>query len=325
MPSPETALSTQRPELGASFEEFDTAMDRAGFISARVLPVVEVGKQASSFGKIPIEQLLQSRDTVRAPGSAYARNTYTFKSASYATQENGIEEVVDDRESNMFRDYFDAEMIAAERARDAVLRSAEERAAALIFNSSTWTGSALTTAITDEWDDITSIPITDVEAAILKVYDGSGLWPNALILNRKVFRNLRKVTQILDRIAASGAGFPNRAADITEGMLSAVFDLPFIIVAGSSKNTANEGQAASLSQIWSDEYAMVAKIAVSNDFREPCVGRTFHWGEDGSAIGGQMESYRDETVRGDVIRVRHDVDELVLYAQAAHLISNVTT
>ena len=108
-------------------------------------------------------------------------------------------------------------------------------------------------------------------------------------------------------------------------MLSAVFDLPNIIVAGTSKNGAKEGQAASPTQIWSGEYAMVCKIASGPDMRDPCIGRTFHWSQDGSSIGGTVESYRDETVRGDVIRVRHQVAEVVLYPEAGHLLSNVTT
>jgi hypothetical protein len=58
---------------------------------------------------------------------------------------------------------------------------------------------------------------------------------------------------------------------------------------------------------------------------EPCIGRMFHWSEDGSSPGGTVESYRDEIVRGNIIRVRHDVDEVVLYPQAGHLVSNITT
>jgi len=70
---------------------------------------------------------------------------------------------------------------------------------------------------------------------------------------------------------------------------------------------------------------MVCRVATGNDMREACIGRTFHWGQDGSSVGGTVESYRDEVVRGNVIRVRHDVDEVILYPQAGHLLSNVTT
>ena len=142
--------------------------------------------------------------------------------------------------------------------------------------------------------------------------------------NRQVFNNVRATDDVKDNIASSGAGESVKASKITEQQLAEVFDLDHVIVAGSAKNTANTGQAASLSQIWSSEYAMVARVAETNDIREPCLGRIFHWGEDGSEIGGMIETYRDETVRGDVVRVRHDVDEVVFYVEAGHLLSNIT-
>ena len=235
-------------------------------------------------------------------------------------------EPVDDREAAMYAEYFDAEVISTLRARQAVMDAAEKRVADLIFNSTTWTGAPLTSVITNEWDDFTNAtPIVDVAAAVKLVWAGSGLWPNALIINRRVFKNLKQCDDIIAAIASSGAGFAARQADITEAQLAAVFDLDMIIVAGTPKNTADAGQAATIAPIWSDEYAMVAKVSVSQDIREPCLGRMFHWGGDGSSVGGTVESYRDETVRADIIRYRHDVDEKVLLTEAGHLLSNVTT
>jgi hypothetical protein len=306
--------------------EFDLESERNGYVASQVLPIVDVASQAGVFGKIPLEQLLQSSDTKRKPRSGYSRGNFTFDDETYACYENGHEEVVDDREAKMYREYFDAEQVSTMRAFSAVLRSYEQRVAAKVFNTTTWNGADLTTGITHEWDDATNaVPVTDVEAAVQKVYDNSGLWCNALIINKKVFRNLRTLNQIRDRIESSGAGFPSRAQDITTEMLKAVFDLDYIIVAGTSKNGAKEGQAASPEQIWSDEYAMVCRIATSADMSEPCIGRTFHWAEDGSSIGGTVETYREEGVRGEVVRVRHDTGELILYPQAGHLLSNITT
>jgi hypothetical protein len=327
MPSPTSSLATQRPDL-ATFLEFDLESERAGYIATQVLPVMSVASQAGNFGKIPLEQLLQQRETRRAPGAGYARGNWTFDKATYATEEHGAEEPVDDREAQMYAEYFDAEQVSTMRAFSSVLRNAEQRVADAVFNATTWTGAALTTAVSNEWDSnhtANAVPITDVEAAVNKVYDASGLWPNALIINRKVFRNLRNLDQIIERIESAGAGNPSKPSDITEQMLAAVFDLDFVIVAGTSKNNAKEGQAAAPTQIWSSEYAMVCRIATGNDMREACIGRTFHWSADGSSVGGTVESYRDEAIRGNVIRVRHDVDEVILYPQAGHLLSNVTT
>ncbi len=327
MPSPTSSLATQRPDL-ATFLEFDLESEKAGYIATKVLPVIDVPSQAGNFGKIPLEQLLQTRDTKRNSGSGYARGSWNFAPAVYATNEHGAEEVLDDRDVKLYAEYFDAEQISTLRAFSAVLRNAEIRAASAIFNASTWTGGSLTTVVTNEWDSnhtANADPIGDIEAAVAKVYDGSGLWPNALVINRRVFRNLRNLDQIIERINSSGAGSPSKASDITEQMLAAVFDLDHIIVAGTSKNSATEGQAATPTQIWSSEYAMVCRISTSADMRDPCIGRTFHWTADGSSIGGTVESYREEARRGEILRVRHETDEVILYTEAGHLLSNVTT
>jgi len=325
MASPSSSLATLRPDL-ATFLEFDLESEKEGYVATEVFPMIDVASMSGTFGKIPLEQLLQQRETRRASGAGYARGSFTFDKASYACEEHGAEEPIDDREAEAYAEYFDAEQINTLRAFSAVLRNAEQRVADAVFNATTWNGAALTTGISNEWDDaVNAVPATDVEAAVQKIYDNSGLWANALVINRKVFRNLRNCASIMDRINSAGAGSPSKASDVTVDMLKAVFDLDYIIVAGTSKNTAKEGQAATPAQIWSSEYAMVCKVATSVDMREPCIGRCFHWSADGSSIGGTVETYRDEPVRANIVRVRHDVDEMVLYPEAGHLLSNITT
>lgn len=326
MPTPSTSLASLRPDLAGALEEFDLAADRQGFIAHRMLPVFDVAIQSGTFGKIPLEQLLQNRETDRNDRGAYNRGDWTFTDVSYATTENGWEEKVDDREAKIYANYFDAEVVSTMRAVDFILRRGERRAADLLFNATTWTGAELTTAVTNEWDDPTdATPIVDVEAAVRKVWDQTGLWPNALTINRNVFRNLRNCDEIIERIASSGAGSPTKPTDITALMLAQCFDLDHILVAGSAQNTAGEGVTRDISSIWSDEFAMVSRICESNDIREPGLGRTMHWAGDGSEIDGRVETYRDEVVRADIVRVRNDTQELLLYIECAHLLSNVTT
>lgn len=323
MPSPSTSAATLRPDISESFEEFDLEMDREGYIAQKVMPPIEVQSQSGTFGKIPVEQLLKARDTARAPGSGYARSQFTFETASYACEEHGAEEVIDDRELNMYSGYFDAAMVSALRARSDVLRNCEQRVADAVFNATTF--SSYTTGITNEWDDYTNaIPITDVDEATKAVYSQCGLWPNALIINYTVFRNLCNCDQIVNRIKYQNF-MDARAGTINAQALAQVFNLDYVLVAGGSTNSANEGLTASVSHIWSNEYAMVAKVATTPDFKEPCLGRMFHWSEDGSQVNGTVEIYREESARGDVVRVRQDVDEIILYAASGHLLSNVTT
>lgn len=326
MPAPSTSLSTLRPDL-ASFFEFDLEANRRGLIALQVAPVVEVALQADNPGKIPIEQLLKvGAGRPRGSGAAYDRGSWTFTTWSYATLDYGWGEPLDDRDRARYQYLVDAEAVCVARAYNNVLLNAEIRMATMIFDTSTWTGASLYTDVgTTEWAQTnwaTATPIAHVEAAVRKVWDNSGIWPNALVLNRTKYRDLRQCTEIRERIVASGAGTPAKASDITQEMLASVFDLDYVIVAGSAKDSATEGQDTTVASIWGD-YAMVCKVATGADIREPCIARTFHWSEAGSQIGGVIKQYREEDKHSDIFEVSHDVAEVVMYTELGHLIAGI--
>jgi hypothetical protein len=75
--------------------------------------------------------------------------------------------------------------------------------------------------------------------------------------------------------------------------------------------------------MWSDEYAMLARLARTTNPEEPSLARTVHWSEDGSQIGGTLEMYYEDSSRGDVVRVRHETEEKIFYTALGHLFTNV--
>jgi hypothetical protein len=319
MPSPSSALLTLRPDLAASFQQYDIAMSWAGFIAPKVLPVVPVLSQAGNFGVIPLDQLLMARGTARAPGAAYSRGQTTFSPSTYACKENGFEEPVDDREAKMYVNYLAAEQFAALRARDAVLRNYESRVVTLLNDTSVNFSGAKTGTVATSWKTIaSSTPVADIVKAVKAVYANSGLMANTVVMGWNAYQNVRQASAIIDRIKYSGADDPK---NITVNMLAGLFGVDNVYIAGAQKNAANEGATASLSQLWDDDKVFVGRVATGGDFKEPCVGRTFHWSEDGSSPTGTVESYRDETVRSTIIRVRMDSDEKILYSAAGYVLT----
>lgn len=323
MPSPSASLATLRPDLGGSLEQFDLAADRAGFVGHRILPLFESAAKIGNYGRIPLAQLLQNRDTQRSPGSGYARGSFTFDPQTFACQEHGAEEPLDDDEAEIYASYFDAERIASQRAMDAVLRNAEKRVVSTVLDAAVWTGAPLTTAAGTAWSTIaTAVPVTDVEAACRKVFDGCGMWPNAIALSKKKFRDARRCAQVIDM--SKGQSFQDvRPGNITAENLAVVFDLKHVFVAGSAKNTATEGQAAVAASIWDDTQAIVFKVAEGKDIKEPCLGRTIYFRGGSADENVIVEEYRDEAIRSNVYRARHDVAEKVLYIQASHRLTGL--
>ena len=321
MPAPSQALNGFRPDLGMMFE-FDVEMDNAGFIANRMAPVFEAAEQNGTIGIIPLKEFRQTPTTGRDNRGNYSRVDFKFLDETYATKENGLEMPIDRRRAKIYRNWFDFEVVSASLTMNMVMRAYEIRTAALLQNATTFTSQ--TTAVTNEWNDHTNAtPLIDVMKAKLSVWNATGIYPNALQINKRQFDNLRNVDEITAKIASSGAGETIKPALITKQILANCFDLDEIVVADSSKDTALEGQDVSIGQIWSDEYAMLFSKAKTNRIEEPTLARTIHWGEDGSTIGGVIETYYEDQSRGDIARVRHDTQERIMYLELGHLLSNI--
>jgi hypothetical protein len=285
-------------------------------------PPFEAAEQCGTIGIIPLKQLRQTPQTGRDNRGNYNRVGFTFQDETYATHENGLEMPIDRRRAKIYRNWFDFEVACTAITMNMVLRAYEMRIAALIQNATTF--SAATAAVTNEWNDWpAATPLTDVQKAKLAVWYLSGIYPNAMQVNKRQFDNLRNCSQVTDKIASSGAGQSIKPADITAQILANCFDLDEIIVADSSKDSANEGQVVDIDQIWSDEYAVLFRAPKTARIEEPCLARTIHWGEDGSVIGGQIETYYEDQSRGDVSRVRHDTQERIMYKEVGYLLSNI--
>ena len=321
-PRPSSTLASLRPDLKDALLEFDLFMNQEKMIGLQVMPVIETQMQAGSFPKIKKASLLANAETARASGGSYNQIGFEFEDDTFVTKENGLMMPIDERKKSMY-DQFGLETMYAGIVRDVVLRNMEKRIADKVFDSSTFTP----TAVTNEWDDEdNATPIDDVEARVQTLMD-RGVYPNALIISEKVFRNLRNCQQIIDRIASAGAGSATKPTDITRAMLAQCFDLEKIIVGGAMTRTSADGAATTtLAPIWSGEYAAVCRVANPGDpVSNPCIGRVFHWGGDGSSIDGTYETWWDEDVRSNKIRYRMETQERILYSDCVELLSNITT
>lgn len=315
MPRPSSAA--QRPDLDAVV--LAAADQPAGFIGLQIMPIFKVPLDNGQYPVIPAGVMFSVPNTRRSERGAYQRSDWSWDWDTYACLENGWEEPVDDREVKLFSRYFDAEKMSARRALNIVLRNQEKRIADAVFNASNFT----VHNVTHEWDDGTNaVPISDVKTGRKAIHDAIGMEPNTLVISYSTYLDLGICDSIVDRIKYTN---PNvQRGDIGPALLAQAFGVDKVLVGGSLYNSAKKGQTASLSALWSNEYAMLCVTDDSPMMGEiPCIGRTFLWIGD-SPSNAVIESYRDETIRGDVIRVRHDTDEEFVSTDCAYLLGNIT-
>lgn len=316
-PTPATSLT--RPDLAASFDQFDLEASRKGFIGLDVLPVFESSKQSATFKKRTIEQLLIEAASDRTSGGDYNRGNWRFTEDNFNTKDQGFEETVDDRESAIYADYFDAEKDSADQARDVVLRNYERRVSTAVE-----AGITNTTAAGTAWSTVaTASPIANIRAAQIAVRLRTGIVPDTLVLEWEAFQYLKDVAEVIDRLKYAGFTDPNRG-NINEAAVAQALGIKNVIVAGAVRNTANEAVAATLAAIWTKTKAHLIKTASPGaPLNTVCLGRTIHWGEDGSRIGGVFETYREEGRRYQVVRQRMETDEKILYGACCQTITGV--
>ncbi|HEX5498752.1 MAG TPA: hypothetical protein VFX03_05975 [Thermomicrobiales bacterium] len=302
--------------------QFDMQLAREGFVAREVCPVIDVAEASGNVGIIPVEQLLSSPETRRAPRADYNRTTFTFEPDTYATQEHGIEELVDEKESRMYANYFKAEMVAAMRVYRIIQQALEIEVAALYNNTAVFTNTAAAAA---KWDvKATADPAGDIETACQAVFAASGMWPNVAIIPKQAFRRAIRTDAITGLIKYAGISDP-RPENISPQALAQAMNIEKIVVPGQAKNTADEGQVASLASVWDKTKVFVGRICDpdSEDFREVTAARIVHWAGDGSSMDVTMESYPDLRSRAEVIRGRQQRQVKTMYAAVGYIISAV--
>ena len=316
-----------REDLGLKYDEIDLAMNQLGFIGHLVMPLIPRSKPSGKFPRVTLAQLMQRQQTNRNADGTYKRSTRDWSDDNYETSEHGLEAPLDDRTQARYDDLIDTEVFEGQVIENSLLTSYEEEVAALMFNATTFTGR--TSAITNEWDDLANaVPITDINTRIDTIRLACGVKPNVLIINDFVFRNLIRCTQVIDQLKYQG--FQDaRAGEISRQALAISLNIDEILVADSLYNTVEPGVTPVLADFWSNEFALLARVAKTRNPMERCVGRTFMWDEesatDGERMGVIAETYYEDARRGGVLRRRTDWGLKTLQLECGYLFSNVTT
>jgi len=321
MPRPTSATTIQRPDLGALAFEYMLESSRRGFIGMRTMPIFSVPDQSAEYPVLPIESLLKLPKTRRAARGAYPRGDWEFETGNYTCQEDGFEEPVDDVEAALYSRFFDAEAVSTEIATDVLMRNHEKRVASIMQDTSIAGGSA---NVSNEWSDAASAtPRADVKDAKESMRLASGLTPNVGVCSLPVFNNVMNTAEIKDALKYTNP-VEMGGMEVQKRILAQYFGLDEILVGDGMEDTAKKGQTFSLADIWDDEYFSLARISDGGQrLREAVIGRTFLWTAD-SPSELVTESYREEQIRSTIIRVRHNVDEAVIFGGALYIMGNIT-
>jgi hypothetical protein len=176
-----------------------------------------------------------------------------------------------------------------------------------LFKASVWAGFSDQTGVAAtpganqfiHWSDYTNgDPIGDITDKVVDLELAAGVPGVELvgICNTKVFEQLRHHPDMLDRIKYT-AGV-ERPAAVTPEVMAAVLGIDTLIIAKAAKNTAAEGQTASMSRVFGDHFLLQYRSMTPDD-ETPTAATLFSWSEfdEVTPEGAAIFSWYEESKR----------------------------
>lgn len=303
-------------------------------IATRILVPAFVTQMVGLYDVIPESVLARtSTNARRAPGTAYTPGNSEFTQSQYSCAAYGDEMALPD-EHAVDRPHM--ENVNGRAAVEAASRAIEQVVQGIVHNTTTFA------AGNDNYYDASGAPWTNIatadpQAALAAagaklIKRGIDLSQCTLQINWNHYKNIPQMTKFRSTSTYNERAVPG-TIDTSE--IARWLGVKDVIVGAMHYNSANMGQAVSMSPIWPDTYASLFLPASGENapFAEPCIGRAFInrsvYNFSGEQMVAAMDAgmsplmvfkYRQMAITSSVIRAEQHADYKIINNKAAVLI-----
>jgi len=299
--------------IDAALTNLSVAYRNPAFISDIVAPVVGVRKQFDRYFIYDSDREgFRASNDRRAPGAEANEVDFELSTDTYSCDDHALTSVIPDEERDNADPPLQPNIDRTEFLREKIDLNKEIELAGLLTDAAVITQSE-TLSGTGQWSDYTnSDPVGAIEAKKATIIGSVQQMPNTLILPYEVYSKLRLHPSVLARAIYNTAGI------VGPDVLAQIFDVERVLVPRALKNTANPGQAASMSYVWGKN-AILCYVPPRPALKQVSLAYTFQWNAPGSLGGHIVELWREDRRKADVVRVQRYYDQKVIAAGSAYL------
>jgi len=322
-PSPDSVhIPTYQPGILVRYQNNE-------MVGNRLMPVVKVGNRSNVIASIPFGTGLSPTDT-RLAGQGANLPELTWKvsnQGTYLVEDYGLMTFIPKQVAqNADAPFVEVRQTTAEILADTLELMQEIDIAATVGTAANYASGYSTTIVTatDKWDNPASDPADQVRTGVAKILRAPGV-KLVVVLGRDVFRALQKHPKVLAAMygRASTVGGATPLA-VTPQLLAQVFEVDEVVVGKAKKNTANDGQTVSLSDVWSGFAAVVAVQERPSPLRTNAFGYQFRFLNE--AMDVQFIPWLLPGVSGgEYAKVTHSTDVFITSNVSGFLWASVLT
>ena len=288
--------------LDAVLTNISRAVTNSELVATKVWPVVPVKKDSDVYYRYD-QSNLRPDLTEWAPKTKAKEINWSVTRDPYKVERHALQELVEDDEKQNQDSPIDVMADAAMIIAEKLMIRREKRLATTLQTLANYDADAQPAlALADQWDNFTSSdsdPNQDVANARTIIFKKTFRKPNLMVLPREIYERVREHPKVIERIKYTQVGV------LTPQLLSTLWDIDEVVIAGGGENTANEGQADVLSYIWGKN-VYIGYVTPRAGLKQPS------WGYHLQSQAMQTERWRDDERKGDVVRTSYkDTPELV--------------
>lgn len=240
------------------------------FVGEALVPIVNVSKRSDTFAIYTERDNLATPDQQIGPEGAVPEASQSRTSDNYSVKDYGIKEKISQETLDNQDAVFDEMLDLVEHVNELVSLGHEQRAATFLLSTANYAATQTHVPAT-KWDHASGGTIVadllTARAAIrkspstrVKMACGIAVWN--VIANNPAMRELFKYTR-------------DGLAGVREFM--SYFRIDEVHIAEAWQDTANEGQTASISRLWTTDSVVLAAVANAPTRRSAHLASTFQW------------------------------------------------
>lgn len=311
MPAPSTVHQS------TALTNLAIATPPTGFIAPSILPDLTVLNAAGKYYKFDVNKRGSAEvNDSREPGAEAKEVDFEVTTDTYDTDGHSLRAIVTDEEAR------DADSVI-EPMQDKTEFLLDELNMAQEIDCKTILDAALTGAQTatpaNNWDDyVNGDPLSDILTAIKAVEDGTvGKTPNIIAMDSEVWRRLQNHPDMVERVKAGGSN--NDPGIMSLSGFAQFFNFEEVIIGNAQKNTALQGQTASMSRVWGGD-VYIAFRPTRPGKKIPALGYRFVWGATLRGKGWSITTWREHKRKGNMVQADKYYDQKITLAGAGYRI-----
>lgn len=244
---------TSEVHVDSALSSFASAYQNGDLFADIVCPVIEVDKRSGKFFKRSRADVSSLRDDLMGPDSEANRSTYAVTTDSYSVQDRGLKDVVSNETIDNADEPLAPLMDATDNLMMRLMLKRERRAATLLLTSGNY-AAGNTSAVANAWSNAAlGTPLADIHTALSAVAPGDpGATRTVMIMALETWFALSRHPDMLGGGATS--------AVLTKDAAAALLGVDQICVSNATYNTANEGQTASYSRVWTAGSVAIVRV-----------------------------------------------------------------